>query len=141
LPSRGASGPGDALPDELDDEAIRDRCRGLVLALARRYLAERGDSIAQDPGLAGEEPVTTSEIRDRLIEVLGPKYGKLVVDWLDNQHEVPDPEALSGFVTTVVEAAAVDGGREPLLWRIQRAIRRFVRWISRDQNEQAPAQI
>ncbi len=57
---------------------------------------------------------------DELLGLLGPKYARLSLDWVHQQGRAPGADEVARFVVWVVEAAAVDGGREPLLWKIQR---------------------
>ncbi len=57
-----------------------------------------------------------------LVVALGVKYARLSLDWVHQQGQPPNLGEVARFVVWIVEAAAVDGGREPLLWKIQQAI-------------------
>jgi hypothetical protein len=95
---------------ELTTEEIRERCRAEVVALGRAW--PRADEAQRH------------HIQERLAAMLGRKYTGLMVDFLSEGYE--DDEELISFAATVVEAAVIDGGREPLIWKLQRAIRSLI---------------
>ena len=105
----GGNHPASELPDEADFEAIRKRAKSTVESLARRY----ADAVSDEE---------RKSVAAALVEVVGPKYGRLVVEWAAKQ---PEANEYGPFVLTVVEAAAFDAGREPLLWKLQR----FIGWL------------
>ncbi len=91
---------------------VRERYEAQVSALILRYgrvfYHATGDDV---------QPVVNN-----LRDLLGPKYARLTLDWVHQRGRAPDVDEVARFVVWVVEAAAVDGGREPLSWKIQRAI-------------------
>lgn len=93
--------------DNMTIEEIRERCRSEVLALAQHW-----------PQANAEQRLL---IEERLEQLLGKKYLKLLIDFLESDTD----DDLEEFVTVLVEAAVLDGGREPIVWKIQRAIRRL----------------
>lgn len=107
LGSDGNDNPGYQDWDDMTIEEIRERCRSEVLALAQHW--ERATA---------EQRLL---IQERLEQLLGKKYLRLLIDFLESDTE----DDLEEFVTVLVEAAVLDEGREPVVWKLQRAIRRL----------------
>jgi hypothetical protein len=87
-----------------------------VVALAFRYVQAYHDD---DTG-------EMARVSDDLERALGTKCARLVTDWVHQRGEKPDLGECRRFVSMVVEVAAVDGGREPLLWKVQRFLRNLL---------------
>ncbi len=102
------------------ESEVRERYERQVTALISRYAQICHDATGDD----ALQPVV-----DNLTDMLGPKYARLALDWVHEKESVPDVEEAGRFVVWLVEAAAVDGGGEPLSWKIRRAISAVIEQI------------
>ena len=110
-----------------DFAEVGERQKNEVAAMVFRYA-----QLHYSDGQEGLALVTTG-----LDNALGVKYARLSRDWVRQQRQIPDMSECNRFVSLIVEAAAVDGGREPFSWKIQRAISNLLDRLFKGQNEQA----
>lgn len=121
-----------AISGDLEGD-VRERYEQQVTALIFRYAQVFYGATGDD----------LRPVIDNLTDMLGRKYARLALDWVHEKGKAPGVDDVSGFVIWIVEAAAVDGGREPLSWKLQRAISAMLDQLfggGRDEQEEKEIQ-